>query len=113
AHRPRHELEHGVEVLLVAGLDGLRALRVELVQRLDDAVVHAVLAVAAQQPDDHCSSSFFSPPLPAPSSAFIFESSSSTWVDDESCASSRSSCVWSDVKSSSAPAAVSSSIAFA
>src|SRR5919197_724901 len=111
ANRLRHEPEHAVEALLVACLARLSALRVEVVQRLDDAVVHAELAVAAEQPDDHCSSSFFSPP--APSSAFIFASSSSTCVDDESCASSRSSCVWSDVKSSSAPEVVSSSIALA
>src|SRR5919197_4756828 len=109
--RLRHEPEHAAEVLLVAVLDCLSALRVELVQRLDDVVVHPELAAAAQQPGDHCSSSFFSPP--APSSAFIFASSSSTWDDDESCASSRSSCVWSDVKSSSAPEVVSSSIALA
>src|ERR671931_601766 len=109
--RLRHEPEHAAEVLLVAVLDRLSALRVELVQRLDDVVVHAELPVAAQQPGDHCSSSFFSPP--APSSAFIFASSSSTCDDDESWASSRSSCVWSDVKSSSAPEVVSSSIALA
>src|SRR5919199_573029 len=95
-----------MQALLVALLDRLRGLVVELVQ----AVVDPVLPLA-HQPDDHCSISFFA--SPEPSSAFICASSESTWDDDESCASSRSSCVWSEVKSSSVPASVSSSIAFA
>src|SRR5579884_501049 len=53
-------------------------------------------------------------PLPEPTSALSFASSSSTCEAEEICASSRSSCVWSPaVKSSSAPLEVSSSIAAA
>src|SRR3954468_17726586 len=48
---------------------------------------------------------------PAPTSDFSFASSSSTWLVAEICASSRSSCVRLSPMSSSAPEAVSSSIA--
>src|SRR2546421_971104 len=50
--------------------------------------------------------------VPEPTSALSFASSLSTCEEEEICASSRSSCVWSPVvKSSSAPLDVSSSIA--
>src|SRR5438128_195172 len=91
-NRLRHEPEQAVEALLVARLDGLSGLGVELVERLDDVVTDPELPVAAQEPGDHCPISFFSPPPPpAPSSAFIFASSSSTCDCEESWASSRSS----------------------
>ena len=82
---------------------------VELVELLEQRVVDAVLAASAHQPDDHDSSSFSSRPSRArPSSSPARES---TWLCDEICASSRSSCVWSLVKSSRAPDSTSSSIA--
>src|SRR5215210_2549385 len=105
-----HLVEKAVELRLVAGLEGLHRLVVQLVQALAELVVDLVLALS-HDPDDHCSSSFcFSP---APSSPFSFASSSSTWLCDEIWASSRSRLEPCSVKSSRAPASVSSSTAAA
>ncbi len=85
-----HLLEDRVETLLVVCLERLERRLVEAVQLLAEVVVDLVLPFA-HQPDDHCSSSFcFSP---EPSSPFSFASSSSTWLEVVSSASSRSSCV--------------------
>ena len=109
-HRLGHAPEQLRELLLVAGLERTLGLLVEVVEPLRNLVVHLELTLA-EHPDDHGWSSFFS--SPEPSSAFICASSWSTCDFDAIAPSSRSSWVWSEVKSSSAPEVVSSSIAAA
>src|SRR5205085_12369718 len=67
---------------------------------------HYCCGVCSAEPDSICFE-----PSPGPTSAFSFASSSSTWLVEEICASSWSSCVRLSPRSSSAPTDVSSSIA--
>src|SRR5205085_9275429 len=112
AHRLAHSPQELGQPLFVALLDRLSRLLVEVVEALGDLVVDLELALA-HQPHDHFSSTFcFSTCFPpAGSSAFILASSSSTWDCEATALSCRSRSVWSEVKSSSAPDVVSSSIA--
>src|SRR5581483_1046493 len=101
------------ERALIVRLDGSHDRIVELVQPLEQRVVDAELPLA-EQPDDHVASpSICFGASPCPSSAFIFASSSSTWLPCEICASCRSMSSPDEVRSVSAPDAVSSSTAFA
>ena len=90
-HRVGERLQARPQGTLVALGDRAGDLCIELVEARDQRVVDAELALA-QQPDDHA----FSPSIsfggssPLPSSAFIFASSSSTWLPCEISASWRS-----------------------
>src|SRR5690606_37764437 len=111
-HQLPHLVQDPVELGLVAGVRRGLGLLVEGVQLPEQVVARAELPFA-HQPDDHgfSSSSFWAPP--AASSPFSFASSSSTWLCVEICASSRSSDVSPEVKSSSVPDSTSSSTAAA
>src|SRR4029077_13778026 len=103
-----HSDEQLRELRLVARLERPLGLVIQVVQALRDLVVDLELPFS-EHPNDHCLSSFcFSP---GPSSDFSCSSSWSTCDFDAIAPSSRSSWVWSEVKSSSAPDSVSSSIA--
>src|SRR5439155_4463353 len=108
----RHLAQQRRERLLVAGVGRLADAVVDAVQLLRGVVVDAPLTLP-HHADDHCppSSSFFGSPVPI--SAFIFASWSSTCDPSLSWANWRWSSPRLVVKSSSAPEAVSSSIAFA
>src|SRR5215218_1141810 len=119
AHEVQQLLEPRVEAGLVEGRDGADDGVVELVEPRVVAVVEPVLALVGD-PDDHCwppsPSCLDCPPEPWPSSAFILASSSSTSLDELSCASWRSMSSWpgpSAVRSSNVPAASSSETASA
>src|SRR5262249_61627156 len=81
-HERPHLAEPRAELLLVVAVERGDGPVVELVQPFREPFGDPVLALG-HQADDHAPSSFFSPP--APSSAFILASSSSTCVLVVSC----------------------------
>ena len=98
AHDLQQLLEGRVEASSSPDVDRPHGGVVELVEARVQAVVEAVLPLVGD-PDDHepwpSSICLDSPaPEPGPSSAFILASSSSTWVELESCASWRSMSSW-------------------
>src|SRR3954452_3953477 len=121
ADEVQQRVEGTAEAVLVGGPHGAHHGIVELVQPGVVGVVAAVLGLV-RDADDHC----VAPPSPSwpfgaalspePSSAFILASSSSTSLDELSCASWRSMSSWpgpSAVRSSNVPAASSSDTASA
>ena len=79
---------------------GPRPLRLTMVHLTGRRRSRCPGSASSQSRDELTARSSFAP-RPAPTSAFIFSSSLSTWLCEAICASSRSSCVWPPVVTSS------------